>query len=41
MNIEYQLVNQLFPRTFEITEEIQGVISCFEKKLSFNKIARF
>jgi hypothetical protein len=31
MNIDYQLVYQLFPRSFGITEEIQAVISCFEK----------
>lgn len=31
MSIEYQLVYQLFPRSFGITEEIKDVISCFEK----------
>ena len=31
MNIDYQLVYQLFPRSFGITEEIQAVITCFEK----------
>ena len=31
MNIEYQLVYQLFPRSFGITDEIRAVISCFEK----------
>lgn len=29
--MEYQLVYQLFPRSFGITEEIQAVINCFEK----------
>jgi len=29
--MEYQLVYQLFPRSFGITEEIRAVISCFEK----------
>ena len=29
--IIYQLVYQLFPRSFGITEEIKDVISCFEK----------
>lgn len=31
MNIEYQLVYQLFPRSFGITDEIRAVVSCFEK----------
>lgn len=31
MKIDYQLVYQLFPRSFGITEEIQAVISCFER----------
>lgn len=29
--MEYQLVYQLFPRSFGITDEIRAVISCFEK----------
>jgi len=29
--MEYQLVYQLFPRSFGITDEIRSVISCFEK----------
>ncbi|OFY90287.1 MAG: hypothetical protein A3K10_09725 [Bacteroidetes bacterium RIFCSPLOWO2_12_FULL_31_6] len=29
--MEYQLVYQLFPRSFGITEEIKAVVSCFEK----------
>lgn len=32
MNKDYQLVYQLFPRSFGITNEIKSVISCFEKK---------
>ena len=31
MDINYQLVYQLFPRSFGITDEIRAVISCFEK----------
>ena len=31
MNTDYQLVYQLFPRSFGITDEIRAVISCFEK----------
>lgn len=34
--MEYQLVYQLFPRSFGITKEIADVISCFEK--SYEKI---
>ena len=30
--MEYQLVYQLFPRSFGITEDIKAVISCFERK---------
>lgn len=30
-NMDYQLVYQLFPRSFGITDEIRNVISCFEK----------
>jgi hypothetical protein len=30
-NMEYQLVYQLFPRSFGITEDIKAVIACFEK----------
>ena len=29
--MEYQLVYQLFPRSFGVTDEIRAVISCFEK----------
>jgi hypothetical protein len=29
--MEYQLVYQLFPRSFGITEDIKAVIACFEK----------
>lgn len=29
--MEYQLVYQLFPRSFGVTDEIKAVISCFEK----------
>ena len=29
--MEYQLVYQLFPRSFGITDEIKAVIECFEK----------
>jgi glyceraldehyde 3-phosphate dehydrogenase len=41
MNIDYQLVYQLFPRSFGITEEIQGVISCFEKNYHLIKSPDF
>jgi hypothetical protein len=41
MDIEYQLVYQLFPRSFGITEEIQGVISCFEKNYHLIKSPDF
>jgi hypothetical protein len=37
MTIDYQLVYQLFPRSFGITEEIQAVISCFEKNYQLIK----
>jgi len=36
MNIMYQLVYQLFPRSFGITDEIKAVVSCFEK--NYNRI---
>jgi hypothetical protein len=29
--MEYQLVYQLFPRSFGITEDIKAVVACFEK----------
>jgi hypothetical protein len=41
MSIDYQLVYQLFPRSFGITEEIQGVISCFEKNYHLIKSPDF
>lgn len=35
--MEYQLVYQLFPRSFGITEEIKAIVSCFEKNYEFIK----
>jgi hypothetical protein len=35
--MEYQLVYQLFPRSFGITEEIKNVINCFEKNYDIIK----
>lgn len=35
--MEYQLVYQLFPRSFGVTSEIEGVITCFEKNYEFIK----
>jgi CRISPR/Cas system-associated exonuclease Cas4 (RecB family) len=35
--MEYQLVYQLFPRSFGITEDIKAVIACFEKNYEYIK----
>jgi hypothetical protein len=41
MSADYQLVYQLFPRSFGISKEIQGVISCFEKNYHLIKSPDF